>query len=138
MAGSPSSAGSDPYGFSSLVQAYFAGQLSALETVPVETGGTDFQQRVWAALRRIAPGRTITYTELASAAERPSAVRAAGSSNALNPISIAIPCHRVIGKDSSLTGYGGGLWRKRWLLKHEGVVLFDRLDRHRSAVAAQS
>ena len=80
-----------------------------------------FQTSVWRALRRIKDGTTISYAELASRIGKPKAVRAAGLANGQNPISIVVPCHRVIGSDGSLTGYGGGLSRKQWLLAHEGV-----------------
>lgn len=104
-------------------RSYFAGNLTAIDGLAVETGGTDFQKAVWRALRRIPCGRTITYRALAERAGRPAAVRAAGHANGCNPISIAVPCHRVIGTDGTLTGYGGGLERKRWLLRHEGVAV---------------
>jgi len=78
---------------------------------------------VWTALRRIPAGSTVTYSDLARAAGRPQAIRAAGAANGRNAISIVVPCHRVIGRDGSLTGYGGGLQRKAWLLRHEGVNL---------------
>lgn len=107
------------------LEAYFAGELSALEGVAVETGGTQFQRTVWAALRRIPPGRAVSYRALAAEIGCPSAVRAVGHANGANPVSIVVPCHRVIGSDASLTGYGGGLPRKRWLLEHEGVRLAD-------------
>ena len=125
----------DPFKISGRIRAYLAGDLAALDAVPVESGGTDFQRRVWSALRGIPPGQTVTYAELASAAGRPAAARAAGSANALNPIAIAIPCHRVVGSNSSLTGYGGGLWRKRWLLRHEGTVLPGSVSRCRSVAS---
>ena len=112
----------DPYGISRRLRAYFAGEVQAIDAIAVETGGTPFQRRVWSALRRIPPGRTITYSELARAAGRPRAIRAAGAANGRNPVAIVVPCHRVVGKDASLTGYGGGLQRKRWLLDHEGAV----------------
>ncbi|MGE8416575.1 methylated-DNA--[protein]-cysteine S-methyltransferase [Pseudomonas sp.] len=101
------------------VRAYFAGDLHALEAVPVDAGGTPFQQRVWAALRHIPVGSTRTYGQLAAMIGSPAAARAVGLANALNPISLAIPCHRVIGSSGALTGYGGGIERKRWLLDHE-------------------
>lgn len=107
------------------LEAYFAGELSALDGVAVETGGTAFQRKVWAALRRIPPGRAISYGALAAEIGCPSAVRAVGHANGANPVSIVVPCHRVIGSDASLTGYGGGLPRKRWLLEHEGVRLAE-------------
>jgi methylated-DNA-[protein]-cysteine S-methyltransferase len=102
---------------------YFAGDLGALDGVEVETGGTPFQQSVWRALRRIPAGTTWSYARLAQEIGRPSATRAVAAANGANPVSIVIPCHRVIGSDGSLTGYGGGLPRKQWLLAHEGVLL---------------
>jgi methylated-DNA-[protein]-cysteine S-methyltransferase len=102
---------------------YFAGDLGALDGVSVDTGGTPFQQSVWRALRRIPAGSTWSYARLASEIGRPSATRAVAAANGANPVSIVIPCHRVIGSDGSLTGYGGGLPRKRWLLVHEGALL---------------
>jgi methylated-DNA-[protein]-cysteine S-methyltransferase len=98
---------------------YFAGRLDALDTIPVKTGGTDFQREVWAALRTIPAGRTLSYGGLAEQIGRPKAVRAVGLANGSNPIGLIVPCHRVIGADGSLTGYGGGIERKRWLLAHE-------------------
>lgn len=112
----------DPGGLAKALKAYFAGDLSAIKPLAVETGGTVFQQHVWRELRRIPAGKTISYAELAGRIGRPSAVRAAGLANGANPVSIVIPCHRVIGSDGSLTGYGGGLHRKRWLLAHEGAI----------------
>ncbi len=105
------------------LEAYFAGELSAIDSIHVETGGTPFQREVWSALRRIPAGRTTTYGELATQINRPAAVRAVGLANGSNPIPIVVPCHRVIGADTSLTGYGGGLHRKQWLLVHEGALL---------------
>ena len=114
---------SDPFGLSDRIRAYFAGELGALDDIAVDGGGTPFQQKVWNALREIPAGATKSYSELAEAVGRPNAVRAVGMINGRNPISIVVPCHRVIGKDGSLTGYGGGLDRKRWLLQHEGALL---------------
>lgn len=105
------------------LRAFFAGDLAAIESIPVESAGTPFQRKVWAVLRKIPAGRTWTYAELAARAGRPHAPRAAGAANGLNPISVVVPCHRVIGSDGALTGYGGGLHRKQWLLTHEGVKL---------------
>jgi methylated-DNA-[protein]-cysteine S-methyltransferase len=99
--------------------AYFDGQLDALAAVPVASNGTVFQGQVWGALRRIPRGRTLSYAELARQIGRPAAARAVGLANAKNPIAIIVPCHRVIGASGSLTGYSGGLERKRWLLGHE-------------------
>jgi methylated-DNA-[protein]-cysteine S-methyltransferase len=101
---------------------YFAGEIRALERVPVATVGTDFQQKVWAALQRIPAGQTWSYGQLAREIGEPDAARAVGLANGQNPIAIVIPCHRVIGADGSLTGFGGGLPRKRWLLDHEGAA----------------
>jgi methylated-DNA-[protein]-cysteine S-methyltransferase len=112
----------DPREAVSRLHAYFGGDLRALEGIPVDTGGTPFQQEVWAALRRIPAGRTSCYSELAARIGRPSATRAVGAANGANPVAVVIPCHRVIGRDGSLTGYGGGLERKAWLLRHEGVI----------------
>lgn len=117
----------NPGGAADAFAAYFAGELAAIDDLAVETGGTDFQRSVWQALRRVPCGQTITYRTLAERAGRPAAIRAAGHANGSNPISIAVPCHRVIGTDGTLTGYGGGIERKRWLLKHEGVGLRDKL-----------
>lgn len=102
---------------------YFDGDLAALEGVPAETSGTPFQRLVWQALRHIPVGRTVSYAALAASIGRPEAVRAVGLANGANPISIAVPCHRVIGTNNALTGYGGGIERKRWLLAHEGALL---------------
>ncbi|HZR45006.1 MAG TPA: methylated-DNA--[protein]-cysteine S-methyltransferase [Ktedonobacteraceae bacterium] len=113
----------NPAGFSSRIHAYFAGDYQSLDSIPISIGGTDFQQQVWTALRTIRPGTTTSYRELAAKLEKPTAYRAVGAANALNPIGIVLPCHRVIGADASLTGYAGGLARKQWLLQHEGVLL---------------
>jgi len=101
------------------LEAYFAGELAAIEALRTETRGTDFQRSVWSALRDIPVGTTISYGQLAKRIGRPAAVRAVGAANGANPIPVIVPCHRVIGADSSLTGFGGGLERKRWLLAHE-------------------
>ncbi len=102
--------------------AYFAGRLDAIDDLEVASSGTEFQNRVWTALRRIPTGKTLSYGALAQAIGRPAAVRAVGLANGSNPIAIIVPCHRVIGANASLTGYGGGLERKRWLLDHEAVA----------------
>jgi methylated-DNA-[protein]-cysteine S-methyltransferase len=99
--------------------AYFDGDLDAIDGLPTATNGTAFQCGVWSALRWIPVGRTISYGTLAVQIGNPRAVRAVGLANGANPIAIVVPCHRVIGADASLTGYGGGLHRKRWLLAHE-------------------
>jgi methylated-DNA-[protein]-cysteine S-methyltransferase len=101
---------------------YFAGDFGAIVDLPVFTRGTAFQHAVWQALRHVPAGRTISYAALASLAGQPSAVRAAGAANGANPLSIVVPCHRVIGSDGRLTGYGGGIERKSWLLSHERMA----------------
>ena len=101
---------------------YFTGDIRALERLSVATVGTAFQRNVWAALRRIPAGETRSYGQLAAEIGEPDAARAVGLANGQNPIAIVIPCHRVIGADGSLTGFGGGLPRKRWLLTHEGAA----------------
>lgn len=113
----------NPGGFTSILADYFAGRLNALDNLPVNMGGSGFQQTVWQALREIPLGTTTSYGELAAKLGRPSAARAVGLANGSNPISIVVPCHRVIGANGSLTGYGGGLERKAWLLRHEGCLL---------------
>jgi methylated-DNA-[protein]-cysteine S-methyltransferase len=102
------------------LQAYFAGDLTGFD-LPMSTHGTEFQCRVWAALCDIPYGETISYGELARRVGNPKASRAVGLANGRNPIAIVVPCHRVIGADGSLTGYGGGLERKVWLLEHEAA-----------------
>ena len=111
----------DPAGTATRLRAYFDGHLDALDEIPVEMNGTRFQQEVWSALRRIRTGATSSYGAIARAIGAPSAVRAVGAANGANPIAVIVPCHRVIGSNGSLTGYGGGLERKRWLLQHEGA-----------------
>jgi methylated-DNA-[protein]-cysteine S-methyltransferase len=105
-----------------VLERYFTGEIEALDTVPVELNGTPFQKNVWQALRRIPVGTTISYAELAKRIGDPAAVRAVGTANGANPVAVIVPCHRVIGSNGRLTGYGGGLDRKQWLLEHEGVV----------------
>lgn len=114
----------DPGGASSAVKAYLRGSLRALDNVPVNTGGTDFQRRVWARLREIPIGSTITYGEIAREFGMQNGSRAVGLANGSNPVAIIVPCHRVIGASGKLTGYAGGLERKQWLLAHEGATLF--------------
>jgi methylated-DNA-[protein]-cysteine S-methyltransferase len=104
------------------ISSYFAGELEAINALPVKTGGTPFQREVWRALRKVRCGTTISYAQLAERICRPAAVRAVGLANGSNPVGIVVPCHRVIGSDGSLTGYGGGIERKRWLLDHERCV----------------
>jgi methylated-DNA-[protein]-cysteine S-methyltransferase len=114
--------GRDPAGTASALRAYFAGDLSALDDVEVDTGGTEFQRAVWSELRRIRPGATLSYASLARRVDHPTAVRAVGAANGSNPIPLIIPCHRVVASDGTLCGYGGGLETKRWLLSHEKVL----------------
>ncbi|HEA66284.1 MAG TPA: methylated-DNA--[protein]-cysteine S-methyltransferase [Desulfobacterales bacterium] len=100
------------------IDEYFKGKRKEF-LLNLEPLGTDFQKRVWQQLRKISFGETVSYGDIANAIDNPNACRAVGNANRINPIGIIIPCHRVIGSDGSLTGYGGGLWRKEWLLKHE-------------------
>jgi len=100
------------------IDEYFLGRRTEF-SIPLKTEGTSFQEDVWRALRGIGYGMTASYQDIARTVGRPDAVRAVGAANGANPISIIIPCHRVIGKDGQLTGYGGGLWRKRLLLQLE-------------------
>ena len=109
-------------GATTQLQAYLAGELDAISSICIDVGGTAFQQKVWAALRKIPPGTTQTYSALAQQLGTPKAYRAVGMANALNPISIVVPCHRLVGANGALTGYAGGLERKEWLLRHEGVL----------------
>jgi methylated-DNA-[protein]-cysteine S-methyltransferase len=108
-----------PNGLTDAISRYFQGDLTAIDILPVKTGGTPFQRDVWRALRSIPCGMTISYGELAKQVGRPAANRAVGSANGSNPVGVVVPCHRVIGSDGSLTGYGGGTERKLWLLNHE-------------------
>ncbi len=104
------------------LQTYFEGDLTSLDSLQVRTGGTSFQKQVWAALRTIPFGKTLTYGDLAKQIENPKAVRAVGLANGANPIGIVVPCHRVIGANGKLTGYAGGVEKKKWLLEHEGAI----------------
>ena len=114
--------GQCPVAVRKTVEAYFEGDTGGIDDLATETRGTPFQQRVWRALRDIPSGTTTSYGELAKRIGEPTASRAVGLANGSNPVAIVIPCHRVIGADGSLTGYGGGLERKRWLLEHEGAL----------------
>jgi methylated-DNA-[protein]-cysteine S-methyltransferase len=102
---------------------YFAGDVRAIDDLAVATGGTPFQRQVWAALRDIPAGTTVSYGTIASRIGRPTACRAVGLANGSNPIGIVVPCHRVVGANSALTGYGGGIQRKQWLLEHEAALV---------------
>jgi methylated-DNA-[protein]-cysteine S-methyltransferase len=112
----------DPAGVSAPLRSFFAGDVDALASIPVRLYGTEFQRRTWQMLRRIPSGRTWSYQRLAQELGDPRATRAVGAANGQNPVPVIIPCHRVIGSDGSLTGFGGGLDRKRWLLQHEGAL----------------
>jgi methylated-DNA-[protein]-cysteine S-methyltransferase len=117
----------DPAGCSTALRGYFAGDLDAIDQLRVAPAGTAFQQEVWRLLREVPCGTTTSYGEIAGRLGRPRASRAVGLANGANPIAIVIPCHRVVGADGSLTGYGGGLDRKRWLLAHEAMIHRPRL-----------
>lgn len=114
---------SNPLGVTSKLQQYFDGQWDALANIPVDPGGTPFQQTVWATLRMIPIGTVLSYGQLAHKLNKPGASRAIGLANSKNPIALIIPCHRIIGARGHLTGYAWGLERKQWLLQHEGVSL---------------
>jgi methylated-DNA-[protein]-cysteine S-methyltransferase len=109
----------NPNGLTHAIKSYFAGEFTAIDILPVQTEGTPFQREVWRALRKIPCGATVSYAKLAVQIGRRTAVRAVGLANGSNPVGIVVPCHRVIGSNGSLTGYGGGIERKRWLLEHE-------------------
>ncbi len=110
-------------GFAAAIRAYFGGDLHALDAIAVQSGGTPFQQLVWAALRAVGPGRTATYGQIAERLGKPGASRAVGLANSKNPVALVVPCHRIIGAGGKLTGYAGGLERKQWLLRHEGALI---------------
>ncbi|TCH98707.1 methylated-DNA--[protein]-cysteine S-methyltransferase [Roseococcus sp. SYP-B2431] len=115
-------AGAAPEAMRRALTAYFEGDLGSLAVISWRATGTPFQQALWAALTTIPAGQTLSYGALAAKLGSPRAVRAVGAANGANPISLVLPCHRVIGSDGALTGYGGGLDRKRWLLRHEGAA----------------
>jgi methylated-DNA-[protein]-cysteine S-methyltransferase len=112
----------NPNGLTVAIGSYFAGELAAIDNLPVQTAGTPFQREVWLALRSISCGATTSYANLAQQIGRPTAVRAVGLANGSNPVGVVVPCHRVIGSNGSLTGYGGGMERKAWLLEHESTT----------------
>jgi methylated-DNA-[protein]-cysteine S-methyltransferase len=122
-------AAKDPFGLSSRLAAYFDGDIAAIDDLPVEAPGTPFQRKVWAGLRQIPAGTTQSYGQLAVRIGHPSAVRAVGAANGSNAIAIVVPCHRVIGSNGTLTGYAGGVERKRWLLAHEAFHLLQSSPR---------
>jgi methylated-DNA-[protein]-cysteine S-methyltransferase len=113
----------DPFGLTSRIRAYFAGELAAVDGLPTDGGGTAFDRQVWAELRRIPCGSTVSYGSIARKLGDVGLSRAVGTANGKNPIAVVVPCHRVIGADGSMTGYGGGITRKEWLLRHEGALL---------------
>lgn len=113
----------DAGGVPSRLRAYFRGDLEALDAVEIDLAGTPFQERVWAELRRIRPGTTRAYADVAAAIGEPKALRAVGMAASQNPAVIVVPCHRVLARDGSLHGFSGGIERKRWLLVHEGALL---------------
>ena len=104
------------------IDGYFAGRRTVFD-LPLDLRGTDFQRRVWKQLLTVPFGQTATYPDIALALGNPQAVRAVGAANGQNPVSVIVPCHRIIASNGKLTGYGGGLWRKEWLLRHEGALL---------------
>lgn len=114
---------SAPAAMKTSLSAYFEGDLGQLSGVAWRIAGTPFQQKVWTALAKIPAGTTMSYGEMAARIDMPKAIRAVGHANGSNPISVVLPCHRLIGADGSLVKYGGGLERKRWLLRHEGVEI---------------
>lgn len=116
-------AASNPNGLSRQMKSYFEGDLSIIETLPSATAGTPFQREVWQALRTIPCGQVMHYGQLAEQLGRPGAARAVGAANGSNPVSVVVPCHRVIGRNGTMTGYAGGVQRKEWLLRHEGYLL---------------
>ena len=113
--------GKNTAGAAERLASYFSGDVTALDPIEIELNGTSFQRRVWEALRGVPAGTTVSYSEIARRIGSPSAVRAVGAANGANPIAIVVPCHRIIGSSGRLTGYGGGLHRKEWLLRHEGA-----------------
>ncbi len=112
-----------PAAMRAALSGYFDGDLGQLSGIAWRIAGTPFQQKVWTALAQIPAGTTMSYGALAARIDTPTAIRAVGHANGSNPISVVLPCHRLIGADGSLVKYGGGLQRKRWLLRHEGVEL---------------
>ncbi|MEX9252312.1 methylated-DNA--[protein]-cysteine S-methyltransferase [Pseudenterobacter timonensis] len=113
----------NPGGLCDKLTAYFEGELSIIDNLPTETGGTPFQREVWKTLRTIPCGQVMHYGQLAEQLGRAGAARAVGAANGSNPVSIVVPCHRVIGRNGTMTGYAGGVQRKEWLLRHEGYLL---------------
>ena len=133
----PRDRGRVPRAIAGAIAKYFAGSLDALDAIEIEPVGTPLFRHFWAVLRRVPPGAVVSYSELARRAGRPRAVRAAAMANARNPIAIVVPCHRVIGANGHLWGYGGGLPMKKFLLEHEGVPVGDDLKVEPLASAAR-
>ena len=125
----------DPLGLTTRLATYFAGDIHAIDDIPTATAGTAFQRDVWRALRAIPAAETISYGRLAERIGRPRAVRAVGLANGSNPVGVVVPCHRVIGANGSLTGYGGGLHRKEWLLAHERAHTTDNASAPQTELA---
>ena len=113
----------NPFGISDQIRAYFDGDIHAIDNILTDGGGSEFEGQVWAELRKIPAGTTVSYGEIARKLGDVQLSRAVGNANGRNPIAIIVPCHRVIGADRSMTGYGGGLKNKEWLLRHEGALL---------------
>ncbi len=113
----------NPFGLSDVIHDYFAGNLHAIDTLITDGGGSAFERDVWKELRKIPVGTTASYGDIAKILGDVGLSRAVGVANARNPVAIVVPCHRVIGSDGTMTGYGGGLHRKEWLLRHEGALL---------------
>ncbi|MEO6607688.1 MAG: methylated-DNA--[protein]-cysteine S-methyltransferase [Aestuariivirga sp.] len=116
-------AATNPFGISDQIRSYFAGDIHAVDNILTDGGGTEFERQVWAELRKIPVGTTVAYGHIARKLGDVQLSRAVGTANGRNPIAIIVPCHRVIGADGSMTGYGGGLQNKEWLLRHEGALL---------------
>ena len=115
--------GRAPKAMRSALSDYFAGNFAALKKINWRVAGTPFQRKVWTALPKIPAGKTMSYGALATRLGAPNAMRAVGHASGSNPISVVIPCHRLISANGSLVKYGGGLHRKQWLLRHEGVEI---------------
>ena len=113
----------NPFGLTDIMRDYFTGNIRAIDNILTDGGGTVFEKSVWAELRKIPAGVTVSYGSIARKLGDINMSRAVGTANGHNPISIVVPCHRVIGADGSMTGYGGGIHRKEWLLRHEGALL---------------
>ncbi len=114
---------SNPFGLYDVMKDYFSGNIQAIDNILTDGGGTAFEKQVWSELRKIPTGTTVSYGFIARKLGDINMSRAVGTANGRNPIAIVVPCHRVIGADGSMTGYGGGIARKEWLLRHEGALL---------------